>query len=329
MSQDSIERSWLDHATERALPWPIEGASPAARPTPWLEKPGFRARATAILWVVLGVAALAGLWQLVKAVFPEDGVRIGETIVIPRTNDIAMPSVGTMVGRLFEPVTGAPDSPPMWLEVAKGGAYTLGLAGVGWLVAVVLGLGLAVLMNRFSLAKYATLPWVTLSQTVPLIAIAPLVRRWGASIQFGDFQWQNWMSVSVIAAYLAFFPVAVTALRGLESPTQEQRDLMRANGQKWWGEFKHLRVPAAIPMTLTGLRLAAANAVVGAVVAEVSIGQRGGIGRLIVDFAASAGGDPGKPWAPIFGAVAIGLIAVGLIALLSFALRKYRRGEQP
>ena len=66
---------------------------------------------------------------------------------------------------------------------------------------------------------------------------------------------------------------------------------------------------------------------VGTVVAEVSIGMRGGIGRAIVEFAASASSDPPKQWSPIFGAVLIGLIAAGFVVLIGALLRRYRRVE--
>lgn len=296
----------------RTLPW---GRSRTA---------GFMKRA---LWVALGLMCLAAAWELLKYLVPAEGIEVAGVLVLPRTSDIAMPHVTEMFARLLEPVTGSADAQPLWEVVAAAAWFTLRLAAVGWSIGLVIGFGLAVAMQRFGLAKDAALPWVVLSQTVPLIAIAPLVRRWGTAVQFGAFSWENWMSVSVIAAYLAFFPVSIATLRGLESITSEQRDLMRAYGQGWWGEFRTLRIPASIPFVLTGLRLAAANAVVGAVVAEVSIGLRGGIGRLIVEFAAASGGDPAKPWTAIFGAVAVGLVAVGLVSLIGVFLRKYRRAE--
>ena len=67
----------------------------------------------------------------------------------------------------------------------------------------------------------------------------------------------------------------------------------------------------------------------GTVVAEVSIGLRGGVGRLVIDYAQSAGGDPAKPWAPIFGTVAVGLLAAGAVALIGLALGRFRRSEVP
>jgi NitT/TauT family transport system permease protein len=202
--------------------------------------------------------------------------------------------------------------------------FSLGLAARGWVIGVVVGLLLALLMSGLRIVESALLPWVILSQTVPLIAIAPLVRRWGSEIEIGSYLWSSEDSVAVIAAYLAFFPVAVGALRGLKSPDKTHLDLMRAYGVGWWRSLFTLRLPSAVPYLLPALRLAAASAVIGAVVAEVSIGLKGGLGRMVIDYAVAASGDPAKPWAPIFGAVAIGLAAAGAIGLLGLALRPFR-----
>jgi len=102
---------------------------------------------------------------------------------------------------------------------------------------------------------------------------------------------------------------------------------MRSYGTGWWATLVQLRMPASVPYLLPALRLAAASAVVGTVVAEVSIGLRGGIGRLIIEYAQSAGGDPAKSWAPILGAMLIGLVAAGFVALIGVGLRRYRRVE--
>ncbi|MEO6201007.1 MAG: ABC transporter permease subunit [Cryobacterium sp.] len=280
-----------------------------------------------ILTGALGVAVLAALWELYKLVGPAEGIVVGGITILPRTSDLAMPHVWVMVARAFEPVTGASNAIPLWQAVLEGSLFTLGIAAVGWLAGVTVGLLLALLMQRFRLAESAVLPWVVLSQTVPLIALAPLVRRWGSQIRFGEFTWESWMSVALIASYLAFFPVAVGALRGLASPDANHVDLMRCYAAGWWKTLWRLRLPASIGYLLPALRLAAASAVIGTVVAEVSIGLRGGIGRLIVEYAGAAGGDPGKPWAPIFGSIAVGLVAAGFVALIGLFLRRFRRGE--
>jgi NitT/TauT family transport system permease protein len=280
-----------------------------------------------ILTGALGVVVLGALWELYKLLGPSEGVVIGGMTVLPRTTDLAMPHLWTMFARIFEPVTGAANALPMWQAVLQASLFTLGIAAVGWLVGVSVGMALALVMQRFRLAESAMLPWIILSQTVPLIAIAPLVRRWGAQIEIGAFSWENWMSVALIASYLAFFPVSVGALRGLNSPDANHVDLMRCYSVGWWKTLWRLRLPASVAYLLPALRLAAASAVIGAVVAEVSIGLRGGIGRLIIEYAGSAGGDPGKPWAPIFGSVLVGLVAAGFVALIGLLLRRFRRGE--
>lgn len=280
-----------------------------------------------ILLGVCGVGLLAVLWELWKLLGSADGVVVNGVTVLPRTTDLAMPHLSVMFARIWEPVTGAASAAPLWQAVLLAALFTLGIAAAGWLAGVVVGLALALLMQRFRLAESAVLPWIILSQTVPLIAIAPLVRRWGSQIQFGDFTWQSWMSVALIASYLAFFPVAVGALRGLGSPDANHVDLMHCYSAGWWKTLWRLRLPASVGYLLPALRLAAASAVIGTVVAEVSIGLRGGIGRLIVEYAGAAGGDPGKPWAPLFGSILVGLVAAGFVGLIGLFLRRFQRGE--
>ena len=78
---------------------------------------------------------------------------------------------------------------------------------------IIVGMGLAILMARFRVVERGLLPWLIVSQTVPLIALAPLVMSWGGRLHIGGLTWQRWMSVSVIAAFLAFFPIAIGALQ--------------------------------------------------------------------------------------------------------------------
>lgn len=281
-------------------------------------------RFRAVILGTLGVAAVVATWDVYKALGPEQGVLLGDTRILPRTTDLAMPHSWEMLQRFTEPVTSLAGAPDAFTAVYDASLFSLGLAARGWLIGVVVGLLLALVMSRFRIVESALLPWVVLSQTVPLIAIAPLVRRWGSEIEIGSYVWTSEDSVAVIAAYLAFFPVAVGALRGLKSPEATHLDLMRAFGIGWWRTLLTLRIPSSVPYLLPALRLGAASAVIGAVVAEVSIGLKGGLGRMVIDYAVAASGDPAKPWAPIFGAVAIGLVAAGAVGLLGLALRPFR-----
>jgi NitT/TauT family transport system permease protein len=275
-----------------------------------------------------GVVGLAAVWEGYKAVGPAEGVTVAGQAVLPRTTDLGMPHVWDMVGRAFEPATSIEGADAVWLAVLKACLVTLGTAGAGLLLGTVVGLLLALLMQRLRVAEWAVLPWLILSQTVPLIALAPLVVSWGGRLQLGPVRWETWMSVAVIASYLAFFPMAVGALRGLKSPETAHVDLFHTYAVSWWTTLVRLRLPAAVPYLLPALRLATASAILGAVVAEVSTGHKGGIGRLIIEYAQSGSADPAKAWSPIAGAVLMGLGAAGLVFLLGLTLSRYRRNEE-
>jgi NitT/TauT family transport system permease protein len=283
--------------------------------------------ATRMVAGLTGLAAVVALWEGYKQFGPEAGWSIGEARILPRATDLAMPHVWEMVSRLLEPETSASTSSPLWLVVLQAALVSLGIACVGLLVGTVVGLALALVMDRFQFAEHGLLPWIVLSQTVPLIAFAPMVKSWGSNIALGAWEWPAWMSVAVIASYLAFFPVAVGALRGLQSPTVQQRELFRTYDAGYWATLRKVKLPAAVPYLLSALRLAAAAAVVGTVVAEGSIAYMDGIGRKLIGYGGQASGDPAKAWAPIFGAAVLGLLAAGVVWLIGVALRRYRRGE--
>ncbi|MDH6181461.1 NitT/TauT family transport system permease protein [Microbacteriaceae bacterium SG_E_30_P1] len=283
---------------------------------------------------IAGVLALVAIWELYKFLGPQEGVVIGSVegetgsgvMILPRTNDRAMPHVWEMVARLGQSASGG-NTPPLIVPVVTAALTTLGIAAVGWIIGVAVGIVLGVVMQRWRLAEWGLLPWIVVSQTVPLIAFAPVVNSIGLQIDRGGTPWPQWLSVAVIASYLAFFPVAVGVLRGLESPDSIHRDLMRTYAAGYWQTLFRLRFPAAVPHLLPALRLAAASAVVGAVVAEVSIGMRGGIGRMLIQLAGQGSSDPAAPWGPVFGAIALGLVAVGSVAIVGLGLKNYRRGE--
>jgi NitT/TauT family transport system permease protein len=277
-----------------------------------------------VLMTVAGFVLLVVVWELAKLVLPEAGVSIGDTRILPRTDDAAMPHVWTVLAQLGRPEVAVAGARPIWLAVASAALFTLGLAMGGLVLGGVLGAVLALVMLRFGLAERAALPYVVASQTVPLIAIAPLVVGWGGKIAIAGWVWQPWASVMVISSYLAFFPIAVGMLRGLESPGKADLELFTAMAAGWWTTLLRLRLPASVPHLIPAVRLAAAAAVVGAIVAEISTGTRGGIGRLIIEYAQSATGDPSRMYTAILGAAVLGLVAAGAIGLLDVALRRYR-----
>jgi len=270
-----------------------------------------------ILFALAGVALFVALWEGYKLVGNPDGTVLFGVRVLPRADDLSMPHLWTVLQRLGRPeLTGGR---PVWIVVLQACAFTLGITAVGFAVGTLFGFVLAVLMQQFRIVERGLLPYVILSQTVPLVALAPLIAGWGGAIM------PPWATVAVIAAYLAFFPVAVGMLRGLQSPAASGVELMRSYAAGWWRTLVKLRLPAALPYLFPALRLAGAAAVVGAVVGEISTGTRGGVGRLIIEYSREATSDPAKVYTAMLGAALLGLIVAGAVSLLELPLMRHRR----
>jgi len=278
--------------------------------------------------LLLALLVLAACWELYKLVIPDGGVKLGSSLILPRSDDASMPHLSEIVKVFGQQEVAGGSGGTVLSSVIDSLWYSLRLAAAGFAVGVVVGFLLALAMQRLRIVERALLPYVVLSQTVPLIALAPLVYGWSGNLSLFGLDWKPWMSVSVIAAYLAFFPVAIGALRGLASPPAVQTELLACYAASWRQTLVHLRLPASVPYLVPALKLAAAASVVGAIVAEISIGLQGGIGRLIITYAQQATGDPARVYAPILGAAVMGLVAVGLISLLDVALRRYHVQEE-
>ena len=279
---------------------------------------------------VLFVAALlmaAALWELYKLGGPERGGQVLGWTILPRSNDTAMPHVWDMLSKYTEPDRRGSDR-EIWQVVLAGAWYSFRLALLGFALGVTVGLTLAVLMARFRVVERGLLPYLVASQTVPLIALAPLVVSWGGKVQVGDWVWPRWLSASVIGAFLAFFPVAVGALRGLKSAPAASMELMDSYAATFRQSLFKLRFPAAVPFIVPALKLAATASVVGVVVAEISTGLRGGVGRLIIEYAREATSDPAKVFTAVFGAAALGLVMAALVALIDHFLMRNRPKER-
>ena len=275
---------------------------------------------------VLSLALVAVAWELYKLIGPADGGSILGWKLLPRANDNAMPHVSDMLSRYSRPEVRGSDR-RIWSVVLAAIWFSLRLAFVGFLIGAVFGLALAVVMTRFKVVERGLFPYLVVSQTVPLIALAPLVATWGGKVQIGEFVWPRWMSVAVIGAFLAFFPIAVGALKGLSSAPQASLELMDSYAASWRQTLFKLRFPAAVPYLVPAMRLAASAAVVGVVVAEISTGLKGGLGRLILEYAREATSDPAKVYTALFGAAALGLAMAALVAVLDLTMTRNRPKE--
>ena len=274
----------------------------------------------------LALILVAVLWELYKVIGPEDGGTVFGWTILPRANDTAMPHVWEMVSRYGQPENRASDT-PILVVVLRGAWFTFRIALAGLALGTAVGLGLAVLMARYKVVERGLLPYLVLSQTVPLIALAPLVVSWGGRLHVGAFEWPRWLSAAVLGAFLAFFPVAVGTLKGLTSTPPASLELMDSYAASWRQTLFKLRFPAAVPYIVPALKLAATASVVGVVVAEISTGLAGGIGRLIIEYAREATSDPAKVFTAVFGAAALGLVMAGIVALVDLVGMRNRPRE--
>jgi NitT/TauT family transport system permease protein len=275
---------------------------------------------------VLGFAALVllvGLWEGYKAI---DGRILGVELPL-KADDRAMPHVSTMLERFGDPESRGSDR-TVGATVAASAWCTFQVAVGGLAVGCLVGAGLAAVMQRFRVAERAVLPFVIMSQTVPIVAFAPLVSAWGGKLKVGSGEWQPWMSVATISAFLAFAPMAVGLLRGLQAAPPAAVELMRSLAANSRATLWKLRLPAAVPFLIPALRLAAAGAVVGAIVAEISLGRSGGIGRLTFEYSRAATSDPAKVYVALAGAAVLGLAMALLVGVVD-AVAGRGRPESP
>lgn len=268
-----------------------------------------------LAWALAGVSLAILMWELVKL--------LGSVVSLPiNTSDMTMPHVWTMVGAMGEPEVRGSDT-TVWQAVLWATLRSLVLAFGGFLIGASVGLLLAVIMQRFAFMERGLLPFVIASQTVPLIALAPLIVGIGNRISIGPLEWNTTYSVMFIAAYLAFFPLSVGALRGLQAPSATALELMRSYAATPGQTLRKLRFPSSIPYLVPALKVSAAASVVGTVVAEISTGVRGGIGRLLIEYARQITSQPAKVYVAVFGAILMGLLVAALVTALDVYLTRH------
>lgn len=143
---------------------------------------------------------------------------------------------------------------------------------LGFVAAIILGVGLAVLIRSSRTIERAVYPWLVVSQMVPIPAIAPLLIIW-----FG-FEMQPKIIVIML---VSFFPIAVNTIDGLRAAEPELLNLLKTLKANKWQRFRKAQLPAALPFLFSGLKVAAALSVIGAVFAEW-VGASEGLGYLIL-----------------------------------------------
>jgi NitT/TauT family transport system permease protein len=197
------------------------------------------------------------------------------------------------------------------------GWVTLSATALGFVIGIGLGVLLAVGITHNRAMDMSVMPWAIASQTIPILAIAPMVIvvLGGPPLDLPPL-----ISKAVIAAYLTFFPVVVGMVKGLRSPDAMQFDLLRTYNASRPETFWKLRLPASMPYLFASLKVGVAAAVVGTIVAELPSGATAGLGARLLQ--GSYYGQTIQIWAALFTAA---FLAAGLVMLIGAVERRTLR----
>ena len=198
---------------------------------------------------------------------------------------------------------------------------TLSSTLLGFVMGTILGIVIAVGIVHIPALERSFLPWIIASQTIPMLAVAPMIIVIMSAIGITGI-----LPKALISTYLSFFPVAVGMVKGLRSPDLMHLDLMRTYNASQWQTFWKLRVPASVPFFFTSIKVAVAASLVGAIVGELPTGAVAGIGAKLL--AGSYYSQTIDIWAAL---IAGSVVAVMLVMLVDLAGRYVatRMGGRP
>ncbi len=293
--------------------------------------------------------SVATLWQGLKFIAGDPwriATPFGEFVHRPPfrlkiASDLNMPHLWEIGAAFVNPATR--NGPPLVTVLAEAALYTFGEALLGFVMGALFGLLLGILFAHSTWLERGLIPYVVASQTVPIIAIAPMVVIW---LQNG------WLSdsiitlaeslsadretarslaaivpVAVISAYLTFFPVTINTLRGLRSPDPAAIELMRSLAASTWQILWKVRLPAALPAIFTALKISATASVVGAIIGELPSGIRNGLGGAILNFNQYYISAPERLWATIIASAFVGIGFFLIVRLTEMVVLRGRLGE--
>ena len=261
--------------------------------------------------VLATVVVLLGCWELYRWIWTTTGWTWPFLV-----DDTSMPHLWTIAKAFGQPAQ--VNQPALITVLGHKVLFTAKEAAAGFAIGAVVGFAIGVVLVHSRLLQRGFLPYIVGSQTVPILAIAPMVVVWvNPKLPPGL---QGWGAVAVIAAYLTFFPVAINSLRGLQSADPRALELMRAYAASRWTVLWKLRVPASLPYVFSALRLAATASVVGAIIGELPSGLQDGLGGAIINFNQYYSLEPQELWATNVIAAALGIAFFVLVVLAERAV---------
>ena len=255
-------------------------------------------------WRILGIAfvllCVAVIWEAAKWLGGDPwrihgsllGMQIDYEHVPPLhwriADDLSLPHTWDVVRAFVEPAQR--DGPPLAAVLLGQAGFTLLEALAGFVIGALLGLGLGILFVHSRLAERALVPYVVASQTIPILAIAPIVI---VAIK------ADLVSVIVVSAYLTFFPVTIASLRGLRAADPRAFELFQSYAASRRDVLWRLRLPTSVPFLFAAFRVAAAASIIGAIIGEQTAGVAAGLGSAIINYNQYYISGPERLWATI------------------------------
>ena len=212
-------------------------------------------------------------------------------------------------------------SPTSKRSLVYHGGVTLSSTLLGFGLGTLLGILLAIAIVHSRTLDKSLMPWIITSQTVPILAIAPMI-----IVVLNAVNITGLLPKAMISTYLSFFPVAVGMVKGLRSPEIMHLDLMHTYNASKAQVFWKLRWPASMPYLFTSMKIAVAISLVGAIVGELPTGAVAGIGARLL--AGSYYGQTVQIWAALIAAALMAAILVSLIGLMATLVNR-RMGVRP
>ena len=273
-------------------------------------------RALPVLTVLIGIVVIwyaAAVWMNSTWVY-DQAERAGTTVsfaeMVPQTMDQdrpLLPPPHQVGAELWKGLFGQAATSKR--SLVYHGFVTFRGTMMGFGLGIVTGVLLAMAIVRFRVMDMSVMPWAIISQTVPIVALAPMILV--VSNQLGIEGRE--VPKAIIAAYLSFFPVLVSMVKGLRAPDQMQLDLLKTYGAGEGETFLKLRLPASMPYFFASLKVAVAAALVGTIVGELPTGAVEGLGaRMLLG---SQYGEPLITWAALFASAILAgmlILVVGL-----------------
>jgi len=275
----------------------------------------------AVLPVSVVIAAIVVLWYgaavwMNAAWVRDQAARAGETPafaqIVPQTLNQERPVLPTphqVVSELWKGVAGQAVTSKR--SLVYHGWITLSATLLGFVIGTGAGILLAIGIVHNRAMDLSVMPWAIASQTIPILAIAPMI-----IVVLNSVGVTGLVPKAIISAYLSFFPVVVGMVKGLRAPDAMQLDLLRTYGATQRQTFAKLRMPASVPYLFASLKVGVAAALVGAIVGELPTGAVAGLGARLLS--GSYYGQTVQIWAALFAAA---LLAASLVALIGLAER--------